>query len=148
MAGSVQRAAQGTEGNTLPARSRMAKADIAVQGSSGKNAETRPGFVSFRPLVGELLRRPNYTRKGFVDAAIISEGNLADALVSRDRKSFDIDWLAAQDNAFLIDFIDLVIEARQLTPESKRLTRASILAELTRQLQLTGERRDDAREGR
>lgn len=48
--------------------------------------------------------------------------------------NFALTWLYAQDDAFLLRWIELVMEARMLTPENKKARRACQIAELVRLL--------------
>lgn len=48
--------------------------------------------------------------------------------------NFNVAWLWEQDDAFLLRFFELAMEARGLTPENKRAQRAFKIAELVRLL--------------
>jgi hypothetical protein len=144
----LRRATDRTESNALhrasPASqssSPMARAKLSGKRSAEKNAENGRDSLSWRPLINELLRRPNRSAKAFAQDAGAGEPAVSDGLARR--KAFDMDWLARQDDAFLLDFIDLVIAQRHLTPEAKRIARANQLAEVTRLLHLSGERGEE-----
>ena len=48
--------------------------------------------------------------------------------------NFGVTWLYAQDDAFLLRFVELLMEARHLTPDNARAVRACRIAELVRLL--------------
>jgi hypothetical protein len=87
-----------------------------------------------RVEVLDLIRRAMATRdlsqKAFALTAGCLESELSDALRGKDHRRFDAAWLWAQDDDFLLTFIELAQAARQLTPEHKRALRQRRIVEL------------------
>lgn len=96
------------------------------------------------PLVGvnrgaEVLA---ITKRAHADLGLKQEAAAAQAGVKPSQYStalsgtgnFGLTWLYAQDDAFLLRWIELVMEYRGLTPDNKRAIRACRIVELVRLL--------------
>lgn len=73
------------------------------------------------------------TQKSMAIEADVPEPNLSAGMKGDDRK-FDIDWLTAQDDAFLVAWIDTVMRLRGLTRETRAAIRAQRIGELVQLL--------------
>lgn len=79
------------------------------------------------------MRLTGATQKSMAIEAEIEESNLSAGLKGDERR-FDIDWLTAQDDAFLVAFIDALMRARGLTRETRAAIRAARIGELVQLL--------------
>lgn len=61
-----------------------------------------------------------------------TESEMSDALAGR--RNFALAWIWAQDDAFLLRFLELAMQARGLTPDAQKAVRAERIAELVRLL--------------
>lgn len=58
------------------------------------------------------------------------ESELSEALNGRDNRRFDAQWLWRQDDTFLLRFLELVMEVRELTPADARRVHIQRIKEL------------------
>jgi hypothetical protein len=100
-------------------RTHSAKAGI------GANPEAPSALL---PLIRQAASETGLSQKAMAINAGIPESVLSEALNSR--RNFAAEWWWLQPDSFLLRFLDLVTEARQLTPESARLVRANRIKEL------------------
>lgn len=144
MGDSVRRPSSRTEDDRLHRTYVALDRGRGLEITADDSREIRLHRPSLRPLLEQMLMRPQYPRKVFVaNVPGLSEQVLSAALADRQKRAFDIDWLAMQDDGFLLDFIDGLVAQRELTPEAKRIIRANQLAEITRLMHLIGVRQED-----
>ena len=86
-----------------------------------------------RAALREAMRLTGATQKAMAISADIEESNLSAGLKGDERR-FDIDWLTAQDDAFLVAWIDAVMQMRGLTRETRAAIRAQRIGELVQLL--------------
>jgi len=79
------------------------------------------------------MRMTGATQKGMAIEAEVEESNLS-AGIKGDERKFDIDWLTAQDDAFVVAWIDALMRLRGLTRETRAAVRAARIGELVQLL--------------
>lgn len=109
----------GSHGNGLPTSSRMAR--ITVNQSASREA------------VRVALAATGLSQKAMAINAGAMESHLSDALNGRGR-NLEIDWILAQDDAFILAFWQSVEQQRGLTAEARKAARAESIVELLRQI--------------
>ncbi len=83
-------------------------------------------------LISRVRAELGLKQEGMAGQAGVKPSQFSNAL--NGSGNFAVTWLWAQDNAFLLRFFELAMEARGLTPENKRAQRAFRIAELVRLL--------------
>jgi hypothetical protein len=103
--------------NTL--RGTPAKARIAANPLDGS------GLL---PLLKQAIRETGMSQKELALNADVPESVVSEALSGR--RHFAAEWWWAQPDRFLLRFLELVTEARQLTPENRAAIRRRRIVEL------------------
>lgn len=70
------------------------------------------------------------SQKAMAIAAGVSESELSEALHGRANRRFDAEWLWRQDDLFLLKFVELLMDARALTPENAAAVRRQRIVQL------------------
>lgn len=83
-------------------------------------------------IIGRVRAELGLKQEGMAAVASVKPSQFSNAL--NGSGNFAVTWLWAQDDAFLLRFFELAMEARGLTPENKRAQRAFRIAELVRLL--------------
>ena len=83
-------------------------------------------------LIRQAMAETDLKQGAAAAAAHVKESQFCSAL--NGSGNFGVTWLWPQSDAFLLRFVELLIAARQLTPESARAARAAKIGELVRLL--------------
>lgn len=106
---------------------RMAKVQVdSPEALSGLNR------AEILDLIRQAMTAAGLKQQAAAAAAGVKESQFSAAL--NGQGNFGARWLWAQDDAFWLAFIALVMEARSLTPENARAVRAGRIAELVKLL--------------
>lgn len=81
-------------------------------------------------IVRQTLAETGTSQKKFAKNAGCTESELSEAVNERENRRFDAEWLWKQDDAFLLKFLENVMDARQLTPERVNDVRRARIVEL------------------
>ena len=91
---------------------------------------TEPKRKEILPVIRRAASAVGLSQKAMAQSAECPESEISDALNDRENRRFDAEWLWRQDDAFLLRFVEEVMEARKLTPENVRAIRRKRIIEL------------------
>lgn len=117
--GAVRTLANSLRSDLSAVRTRSAKARIDA------NPVEQSTVVA---LVKQAASETGLSQKTMALNAGVPESTISDAL--NQRRNFSAEWWWAQPDTFLLRFLELVMDARHLTPESASATRKARIAEL------------------
>lgn len=115
---------------TLPKRTPLAQLS-SIQATSRPPARVVHGREMLA-LVRQAMNETGLKQQAAAAAAGVKESQFSSAL--NGSGNFAVTWLWAQSDEFLLRFVELLIAARRLTPESARAARAERVGELVRLL--------------
>jgi hypothetical protein len=111
---------------TEPVRTQLNS--IRCQPAKVRIAANPTGNADLLPLIKQAAAETGLSQKAMALNADVGESVLSEAL--NGRRHFAAEWWWAQPDTFLLKFLELVMEARQLTPENARAVRMARITEL------------------
>jgi hypothetical protein len=96
--------------------------------AKGRIPANQVELTALLPLIRQAMRETDLSQKAMALNAGQPESVISDGL--NGRRNFAAEWWWAQPDTFLIRFLDLVTEARQLTPEHVSAVRRRRIVEL------------------
>src|ERR1051326_6814701 len=106
---------------------RAGKANLRIDAKTVENIQEK-GDV--RQIARDAMRAIGLSQKAFAINAGQTESVISEALSGT--RNLAVEWVYAQEDAYLVEFIDGMERARQLTEEAKGSLRADRIAELVR----------------
>lgn len=132
MSSSVGNAALRTHANGL----RTSLDDISPKAARvrtvAKTVENAPEPRKSAAIAREAMRRTDTSQKAFAIGAKQPESVISEGLNGQRNLAFD--WIDAQEDAFVLTFVDVWLASRNLTPQNQRAARLKLAATLFQQL--------------